>query len=369
LLGDLELLLLLTFSEAQPSYIFSWLTSNGYAYKASQKVAEAAKLDEMHGSREALRALLHDEVSRLKLSLETFTKKSESLTEIFTITLLTAPVMLYSLGLFQPWLLPSTTILLIILNTMIIVLYNNLYPKELRIMKLPRKMAICAAYPLLILPVTKLIWPSCAIEILLALLFASSLPPGIAVFVETRRVNRELRENLELLIKASSTPFHIFTYLDPNILKRETKTELSRSVRIATYLMGIWGSEKIGLTELRNVYEELLRTLNSIKAKGTFSALSNLVALFLLGFSSSLVTQLISLFKSREILISIGVTIAFGEVKTWMEIYLAYAPLAYALGLALLSLGSVAFYPMWLPLSSLTALVGYVAGKNIVVGG
>jgi len=366
LLGDLELLLLLVFSEAQPSFIFSWLSSNGYTYKATNRLIELAKQDEMNGSREALKTLLYEKIQQLRLNLEIFSKKSETLMEIFTLTLLTAPIMLYSLGIFQPWLLPKITIVLMALNMLILMLYSNLYPRELRVMKLPRKMLPIVLYPALVTPIAKTLFPEILLEKLLLIFLTISIPASILIYRETRQITKELQENLEILVKVSSSPFHVFSHLDPKLLKKDTKTELSKTVRIAVYLLGLWGIERRGLTELKNIYEEILKTLKEIRARGTISALSNLVSLFLLGFSSSLITQLLSTLASRDMLASLGIIIDPAQLYTWIEIYLIYASIVYTLGLALLSLGSPSFYPLWLPLSILTTLAGLTSGKKLL---
>ena len=366
MLGDLELLLLLVFSEAQPSFIFSWLSSNGYTYKATNRLIELAKQDEMNGSREALKTLLYEKIQQLRLNLEIFSKKSETLMEIFTLTLLTAPIMLYSLGIFQPWLLPKITIVLMALNMLILMLYSNLYPRELRVMKLPRKMLPIVLYPALVTPIAKTLFPEILLEKLLLIFLTISIPASILIYRETRQITKELQENLEILVKVSSSPFHVFSHLDPKLLKKDTKTELSKTVRIAVYLLGLWGIERRGLTELKNIYEEILKTLKEIRARGTISALSNLVSLFLLGFSSSLITQLLSTLASRDMLASLGIIIDPAQLYTWIEIYLIYASIVYTLGLALLSLGSPSFYPLWLPLSILTTLAGLTSGKKLL---
>jgi hypothetical protein len=366
LLDDLELLLLLVFSEAQPSFIFSWLSNNGYTYKATSRLIELAKQDEMNGSREALKTLLYEKIQQLRLNLEIFSKKSETLTEIFTLTLLTAPIMLYSLGIFQPWLLPQITIVLMALNMLILVLYSNLYPRELRVMKLPRKMLPIVLYPALVTPLTKILFLDIPLEKLLLIFLATSFPASILIYRETRQITKELQENLEILVKVSSSPFHVFSHLDPSLLKKDTKTELSKTVRIAVYLLGLWGTEKRGLAELKNIYEEILKTLKAIRARGTISALSNLVSLFLLGFSSSLITQLLSMLASRDMLASLGIIIDPAQLYTWIDLYLIYASIVYTLGLALLSLGSPSFYPLWLPLSILTTLAGLISGKKLL---
>jgi hypothetical protein len=366
LLGDLELLLLLVFSEAQPSFIFSWLSSNGYTYKATNRLIEFAKQDEMNGSREALKTLLYEKIQQLRLNLEIFSKKSETLMEIFTLTLLTAPIMLYSLGIFQPWLLPQITIVLMALNMLILMLYSNLYPRELRVMKLPRKMLPIVLYPALVTPIAKTLFPEIPLEKLLLIFLTISIPASILIYRETRQITKELQENLEILVKVSSSPFHVFSHLDPKLLKKDTKTELSKTVRIAVYLLGLWGTEKRGLAELKNIYEEILKTLKEIRARGTISALSNLVSLFLLGFSSSLITQLLSTLASRDMLASLGIIIDPAQLYTWIELYLIYASIVYTLGLALLSLGSPSFYPLWLPLSILTTLAGLISGKKLL---
>jgi hypothetical protein len=365
LFGDLELLLLLVFSEAQPSFIFSWLSNNGYTYKATSRLIELAKQDEMNGSREALKTLLYEKIQQLRLNLEIFSKKSETLMEIFTLTLLTAPIMLYSLGIFQPWLLPQITIVLMALNILILMLYSNLYPRELRVMKLPRKMLPIVLYPALVTPIAKTLFPEIALEKLLLIFLTISIPASILIYRETRQITKELQENLEILVKVSSSPFHVFSHLDPKLLKKDTKTELSKTVRIAVYLLGLWGS-KAGLAELKNIYEEILKTLKEIRARGTISALSNLVSLFLLGFSSSLITQLLSTLASRDMLASLGIIIDPAQLYTWIELYLIYASIVYTLGLALLSLGSPSFYPLWLPLSILTTLAGLISGKKLL---
>jgi len=366
LLGDLELLLLLVFSEAQPSFIFSWLSNNGYTYKATSRLIELAKQDEMNGSREALKTLLYEKIQQLRLNLEIFSKKSETLMEIFTLTLLTAPIMLYSLGIFQPWLLPQITIVLMALNMLILMLYSNLYPRELRVMKLPRKMLPIVLYPALVTPIAKTLFPEISLEKLLLIFLTISIPASILIYRETRQITKELQENREILVKVSSSPFHVFSHLDPKLLKKDTKTELSKTVRIAVYLLGLWGTEKRGLAELKNIYEEILKTLKEIRARGTISALSNLVSLFLLGFSSSLITQLLSTLASRDMLASLGIIIDPAQLYTWIEIYLIYASIVYTLGLALLSLGSPSFYPLWLPLSILTTLAGLISGKKLL---
>ncbi|NAZ24830.1 MAG: hypothetical protein GU357_03610, partial [Thermofilum sp.] len=248
----------------------------------------------------------------------------------------------------------------------ILVLYSNLYPSELRVMKLPRKMLPIVLYPALVTPIAKTLFPEIPLEKLLLIFLAISIPASILIYRETRQITKELQENLEILVKVSSSPFHVFSHLNPNLLKKDTKTELSKTVRIAVYLLGLWGTEKRGLAELKNIYEEILKTLKEIRARGTISALSNLVSLFLLGFSSSLITQLLSTLASRDMLASLGIIIDPAQLYTWIELYLIYASIVYTLGLALLSLGSPSFYPLWLPLSILTTLAGLISGKKLL---
>ncbi|ABL78071.1 hypothetical protein [Thermofilum pendens] len=363
MLEDLELLLLLSYTEAPPSHVFKWLEEHGYSYKASRSLLEAARSDEESGSRHALRTILGEKVSRLETKLETFSRKSESLAEIFSITLLSAPLMLYSLALFNPRMVAPLTLALMTLNAVIIFTYSSVYPRELRALKVGPIQVILAA-----LPFASLALLSLPPALVLAALAAFSLPGFLYNFTLVTRVQRELRENLELLVRVASAPFHAFKTVKPEkLLAGKFVSNLTPSVRLSLFLSAYWGTDREAMLGLKNTYEKILRILHSLQARALLNGLTNLVGLFLLGFASSLISQLLESIARVELLQSVGVPADVRGLEQWFLAYLLFACMAYSGGISALSFGTPLLLPLWLPAAALAALAGLSAGRNLVI--
>ncbi len=360
-LGELEVLFLLSFTDAPPSYVLTWLASRGIKYRIGENLKSIILEDEKSGSRAGIRTALEEAVRELEYKLESFSTRVDTLSEVFNITLLVAPVMLYSIGLLQPQVLREALPLLLFLNTVLVLVYRDLHPRVL---------AFSPDYRLLIAPLvvsalSVALLAYGGLEYSLVFQAVSNLPLSLLVLDKMRRVENELKENREILVKALQAPGHVFRAVPPEVLLSDTLLRLSRSLRLTVYLSSIWGVEDPSLLLL--TYEKLYNFHRKLVKKGFTNATMNLVTLFLLGFASSIVKSI----YGNIPLESVSQWITVGDVHSisfLLDLYLIGAVTVYSLGLSILSTGSATFTALWLPVTSLVVLLGGLLGSSLLGG-
>ncbi|QOJ79678.1 hypothetical protein IG193_04285 [Infirmifilum lucidum] len=360
-LGELEVLFLLSFTDAPPSYVLTWLANRGIEYRIGDNLKRIISEDERAGSRAGIRTALEEAVRGFEYRLDAFSARVDTLSEVFNITLLVAPVMLYSVGLLQPYVLEKALPLLLLLNTILVFLYRDLHPKVL-VSSAGYKLFLAL---LVIFALSSALLMHAGLEYSLIFQTVVSFPLSLLTVRKIRSVEAELNENKEILVKALQSPGHIFRAVSPESLLSDTMLGLSRSLRLTVYLSSIWGIEDPSLLLL--TYEKLYNFHRKLMRKGFTNATMNLVTLFLLGFASSVIKGIYASIPLESI--NQWITISDPRaINLLVDLYLAGAVVIYSSGLSVLSTGSAAFTALWLPVASLVVLVGGLLGNSLLGG-
>jgi len=361
-LGELEVLFLLSFTEAPPSYVLAWLESRGISYRLSDETRRVIVEDEKAGSRVGIRTSLEASIRELEFRLESFSSRVDTLEEVFNITLLVAPVMLYSIGFFRPGVVQGTLPLLLALNAALVVLYRDLHP---RVLSLPRSLKLATA-PLLISAASVAVLLYRDVETALTVQAIACLPLAVLAAKLLKTVENELKENREMLVRSLQSPGHVFRAVSPEALLAETALGLSRSIRLTVYFSSVWGIEDPSLLLL--TYEKIHRFHRNLVRKGFTSAALNLVTLFLLGFASAVVKSIFNRLPLESVVQWVPVEDPHG-VQFSIDMYLLASVAVYSVGLSVLSTGSPAFTALWLPIASLAITLGSFFGGALLGGG
>lgn len=363
-LGDLELLFLLSFTDAPPSHVLTLLKSKGINYRFVRGDLERViREDERTGTKEGIRTALEEALKELEFKLETFSSRVDSISEVYNITLLVAPVMLYSVGLFQPTVVQTSLWLLLALNALLILLFRDLHP---RVFKLNTKTPYLLGLSLLPTAIANLLYPWQGIKSSLLLQSLLSIPLSYLTFNQFKRMNEELKENQEILLKALTTPEHTFRAIPPELLTTNTLFGISKSVRLTLYLSSLWGVEEKNMLLL--TYEKIYNFFKTITRKGFLNATMNLLTIFLLGFASAVVKNIYQSLPIENLQQWVNLYDVKGYLGT-IDLYVLLASSLYALGLSILSIGLPILFPLWLPLVSVTILAGELLGERLFIHG
>ncbi|MEZ0345529.1 MAG: hypothetical protein ABWK01_03180 [Infirmifilum sp.] len=362
-LGDLEVLFLLSFTDAPPSHVLAWLSNKGINYRfSSEQIKEIINQDEKNGTKDRIKSALADKLKELDFRLETFSSRVDSISEFYNITLLVAPVMLYSIGFFQPSILNSSLWALLFLNALLIFFFRDLHPRTFRMKTSFSQMAVGSLLPVLVaFPLTL----KFDIKTGLFALSLASLPFSLLSLKRLKQISSELNQNRDILLRAVTVPAHVFRAVPPDVLISETLIGISRSVRLTLYLSSIWGIES--LRALSETYEKIFSFYKKIIRKGFINAGINLVTIFLLGFASATVKTIFRNIPLENLQqwVNVGNT---QQLLAAIDLYVFFTALLYALGLSILSIGEPTLLPLWLPPVSLTLLTGEFLGEMVFHG-
>ncbi|MGB9708878.1 MAG: hypothetical protein ACP5II_07655 [Infirmifilum sp.] len=364
LLEDLEMLFLLSFIDAPPSYVMTWLKNRGIGYKfSSERIEERIREDERTGTKEGIRSVLEETIKSLEFKLETFSNRVDNISEVYTITLLIAPVMLYAVGLFQPETVKVSLWVLLLLNGLLLVLFRDLHPRVFKLKtnssSILGSIALSVVLSFIFLKIENL-------RVSLVAQILTSLPFAVSALRRWRRMESELRENHTILLKALTEPFHLFRAVPPGLLTAETYFGISRSLRLTLYLSSFWGIEE--KSALLFTYEKIYNFYKKTTRKGFLNAAMNLLTIFLLGFASAIVKNILKTLPLDAM--QQWVTIGDKSELFWtIDVYVMLASILYALGLSIISLGSLEMAPFWIPLVSTALLLGEVLGERLLVYG
>ncbi len=360
-LDKLSVFFLLSFIDAPPSFVLNWLEKRGIEVRLDPASMGVIREDERSGSRAGIKAGLEESIRALERRLELFSTRVDALSEMFILTLLVAPVMVFSLGMFMPQVVETSLPVLLAVNAALLFLFRGLHP---RVVDYP------ARYGLLLVPTAAislasaaLLFLGFAVEDIAAGVALASLPFAAAAFRLHRGLGRELRENMEILVKMQQTPGHLFKAVPPEALLKPVLASVSRAVRLTAYLSSIWGIEDPSL--LLATYERIYAFHKRLTAKAFANASMNLITLLLLGFAGTTVKLILSRLPTEMIsqYVQIGSPQAIIGV---VDAYMLGATIIYAFGLSILSTGSPLLAPLWLPPAALSLWLGCFFGRGLM---